>query len=168
MAMNHIAGQTCFATSIATRQNSAYRSGCPDNLRCCRHTIRRDRNTPDHPQSSSARHSIACHWQSPENVAASRPLESSGSASPLQWLSYAVPRQHHGHLVALRYNAFGSASTTSARPPVFETAADTNMKFLFVSLPFSKTGGLADVVEALPKALVAQATRWPWCCRGTA
>jgi len=33
---------------------------------------------------------------------------------------------------------------------------------LFVAsegLPFSKTGGLADVVEALPKALVAWATR---------
>lgn len=32
------------------------------------------------------------------------------------------------------------------------------MKILFVAsegLPFSKTGGLADVVEALPKALVA-------------
>src|SRR6266852_9413470 len=32
------------------------------------------------------------------------------------------------------------------------------MKILFVSsegLPYSKTGGLADVVEALPKALVA-------------
>src|ERR1700744_1891024 len=33
------------------------------------------------------------------------------------------------------------------------------MRILFVAsegLPFSKTGGLADVVEALPKALVAQ------------
>src|SRR5258706_13932345 len=33
------------------------------------------------------------------------------------------------------------------------------MRVLFVAsegLPFSKTGGLADVVEALPKALVAQ------------
>src|SRR2546430_11013595 len=33
------------------------------------------------------------------------------------------------------------------------------MKILFVAsegLPFSKTGGLADVVEALPKALVVQ------------
>lgn len=32
------------------------------------------------------------------------------------------------------------------------------MKILFVSsegLPFSKTGGLADVIEALPKALAA-------------
>ncbi|MGB6823290.1 MAG: glycogen/starch synthase, partial [Candidatus Acidiferrales bacterium] len=32
------------------------------------------------------------------------------------------------------------------------------MKILFVSpegLPFSKTGGLADVVEALPRSLVA-------------
>src|SRR2546429_4320100 len=34
-----------------------------------------------------------------------------------------------------------------------------SMRILFVAsegLPFSKTGGLADVVEALPKALVAQ------------
>ena len=33
------------------------------------------------------------------------------------------------------------------------------MRILFVAsegLPFSKTGGLADVVEALPKALVAE------------
>ena len=33
------------------------------------------------------------------------------------------------------------------------------MRILFVAsegLPFSKTGGLADVIEALPKALVAQ------------
>ena len=33
------------------------------------------------------------------------------------------------------------------------------MRILFVAsegLPFSKTGGLADVVEALPKSLVAQ------------
>src|SRR5207244_13071742 len=34
-----------------------------------------------------------------------------------------------------------------------------SMRILFVAsegLPFSKTGGLADVVEALPKALVAE------------
>src|SRR5438874_13036650 len=34
-----------------------------------------------------------------------------------------------------------------------------SMRILFVAsegLPFSKTGGLADVIEALPKALVAQ------------
>ena len=45
------------------------------------------------------------------------------------------------------------------------------MRILFVAsegLPFSKTGGLADVVEALPKALVARAMKWPWSCRATA
>src|SRR4029077_20300821 len=36
---------------------------------------------------------------------------------------------------------------------------DNTVRILFVAsegLPFSKTGGLADVIEALPKALVAQ------------
>src|SRR5580704_17618266 len=40
-----------------------------------------------------------------------------------------------------------------------ESSKQTKVKILFVAsegLPFSKTGGLADVVEALPKALVAQ------------
>jgi len=38
-------------------------------------------------------------------------------------------------------------------------ASEKTLRILFVAsegLPFSKTGGLADVVEALPKALVAQ------------
>ena len=49
------------------------------------------------------------------------------------------------------------------------------MRILFVAsegLPFSKSGGLADVVEALPRALVAQghevAVVSPWCCHATA
>src|SRR5580704_19160104 len=40
-----------------------------------------------------------------------------------------------------------------------ESSKEKNVRILFVAsegLPFSKTGGLADVVEALPKALVAQ------------
>src|SRR5580700_10140010 len=40
-----------------------------------------------------------------------------------------------------------------------ESSKQKKVKILFVAsegLPFSKTGGLADVVEALPKALVAQ------------
>jgi starch synthase len=40
-----------------------------------------------------------------------------------------------------------------------ESSNDKRVRILFVAsegLPFSKTGGLADVVEALPKALVAQ------------
>src|SRR5580692_8340736 len=40
-----------------------------------------------------------------------------------------------------------------------ESSKDKPVRILFVAsegLPFSKTGGLADVVEALPKALVAQ------------
>jgi starch synthase len=40
-----------------------------------------------------------------------------------------------------------------------ESSKDKRVRILFVAsegLPFSKTGGLADVVEALPKALVAQ------------
>src|SRR6202044_2305400 len=39
-----------------------------------------------------------------------------------------------------------------------ESSKEKNMRILFIAsegLPFSKTGGLADVVEALPKALVA-------------
>ena len=45
-------------------------------------------------------------------------------------------------------------SRTSKKP-----SSENAMRILFVAsegLPFSKTGGLADVVEALPKALVAQ------------
>ena len=44
------------------------------------------------------------------------------------------------------------------------------MRILFVAsegLPFSKTGGLADVIEALPKALAAAATKSPCFCRAT-
>src|SRR5580698_9762865 len=40
-----------------------------------------------------------------------------------------------------------------------ESSREKNVRILFVAsegLPFSKTGGLADVIEALPKALVAQ------------
>jgi len=40
-----------------------------------------------------------------------------------------------------------------------KTRRENVLRILFVAsegLPFSKTGGLADVVEALPKALVAQ------------
>src|SRR5271165_5968216 len=40
-----------------------------------------------------------------------------------------------------------------------ESSKEKKVRILFVAsegLPFSKTGGLADVVEALPKALVAQ------------
>src|SRR5580658_6473421 len=40
-----------------------------------------------------------------------------------------------------------------------EASKEKRVRILFVAsegLPFSKTGGLADVVEALPKALVAQ------------
>jgi len=40
-----------------------------------------------------------------------------------------------------------------------ESSAEKKVRILFVAsegLPFSKTGGLADVIEALPKALVAQ------------
>src|SRR5256885_14242664 len=42
---------------------------------------------------------------------------------------------------------------------LFGEPSESAVRILFVAsegLPFSKTGGLADVVEALPKALVAQ------------
>ncbi len=45
---------------------------------------------------------------------------------------------------------------------IFATLYGNTVRILFVAsegLPFSKTGGFADVVEALPKALVAQATK---------
>src|SRR5271170_2098381 len=47
----------------------------------------------------------------------------------------------------------GGVFSTVNRP------SEGSMRVLFVAsegLPFSKTGGLADVIEALPKALVAQ------------
>src|SRR6202140_3621869 len=45
------------------------------------------------------------------------------------------------------------------RKPSKHSSKEPKVRILFVAsegLPFSKTGGLADVVEALPKALVAQ------------
>ena len=45
------------------------------------------------------------------------------------------------------------------------------MKILFVAsegLPYSKTGGLADVVDALPRALLSWGMKWPCCCRAIA
>src|SRR5271170_541728 len=53
-------------------------------------------------------------------------------------------------------NAPKKKRTRSASP---ESSQEKKVRILFVAsegLPFSKTGGLADVVEALPKALVAQ------------
>src|SRR6202140_1579183 len=45
------------------------------------------------------------------------------------------------------------------RKPSKHSSKEPKVRILFVAsegLPFSKTGGLADVVEALPKALVSQ------------
>src|SRR5271163_2081047 len=47
----------------------------------------------------------------------------------------------------------------AARRKSTKSSGENTLRILFVAsegLPFSKTGGLADVVEALPKALVAQ------------
>jgi starch synthase len=52
-----------------------------------------------------------------------------------------------------------SPKRRSARRTTREARSEKRVKILFVAsegLPFSKTGGLADVIEALPKALVAQ------------
>jgi starch synthase len=54
-----------------------------------------------------------------------------------------------------RVNALKKRTTRASKIP----GDEKKLKILFVAsegLPFSKTGGLADVVEALPKALVAQ------------
>src|SRR5579864_4484416 len=56
-------------------------------------------------------------------------------------------------------NRLRPQSLTAARAFSSLIAPHGTMRILFVAsegLPFSKTGGLADVVEALPKALVAQ------------
>src|SRR5271167_1602572 len=61
-----------------------------------------------------------------------------------------------GHCAIATENAPKIRRTRSASP---ESSQEKKVRILFVAsegLPFSKTGGLADVVEALPKALVAQ------------
>src|SRR5271170_1919323 len=50
----------------------------------------------------------------------------------------------------------------AARRKSTKSSGENTLRILFVAsegLPFSKTGGLADVIEALPKALVAQGHR---------
>jgi starch synthase len=52
-----------------------------------------------------------------------------------------------------------NAPKSETRRASLESSKEKKVRILFVAsegLPFSKTGGLADVVEALPKALVAQ------------
>jgi starch synthase len=58
-----------------------------------------------------------------------------------------------------RFNGVDALQKRRARKPSQESSKEKKVRILFVAsegLPFSKTGGLADVVEALPKALVAQ------------
>jgi len=62
----------------------------------------------------------------------------------------------NGHCAIATVNAPKKRRTRKAPK---ESSRDKRVRILFVAsegLPFSKTGGLADVVEALPKALVAQ------------
>src|SRR5271155_366259 len=56
-------------------------------------------------------------------------------------------------------NAVNAPKKRRTRKTSAEASKEKRVRILFVAsegLPFSKTGGLADVVEALPKALVAQ------------
>lgn len=62
----------------------------------------------------------------------------------------------NGHCAIATVNAPKKRRTRKASK---ESSKDKRVRILFVAsegLPFSKTGGLADVVEALPKALAAQ------------
>jgi starch synthase len=62
----------------------------------------------------------------------------------------------NGHCAIATVNAPKKRRTRKASK---ESSKDKRVRILFIAsegLPFSKTGGLADVVEALPKALVAQ------------
>jgi starch synthase len=61
-------------------------------------------------------------------------------------------------MVAKLNHADGSSLTEAAPLGTVDRSREAGMKVLFVAsegLPFSKTGGLADVIEALPRALVA-------------
>src|SRR5271155_448773 len=56
-------------------------------------------------------------------------------------------------------NAVNAPKKRRTRKTSAEASKEKPVRILFVAsegLPFSKTGGLADVIEALPKALVAQ------------
>jgi len=93
---------------------------------CSRHINRRGRNTPHLPRRNSARHSIPCRQQFAEKRSRVPPIgivklgiTTAVACSP------AITR-YSPRLVPCATSAFGSASTTSARPPVFENGSPSD------------------------------------------
>src|SRR5207249_6695662 len=100
---------------------------CPQPPHRSIHTTHRGQSTPHLPQKNTARRSAPCRRRSPEIAPALRPLESSGSASPLPSPSFrgiaATRRQPRGP--ALRAPSAappprppGRPSSRTAAPPM--------------------------------------------------